>query len=106
MLLQQNHHYFSVSHMLNCSIQNGRVPQQDQVFPLSQLKLDVAFDSDPRKQGQEILDLPIKSPDQLKTWQGEFLIISSYAFQEEICEQLSYLADRGVTLVTLYNKET
>lgn len=76
----------------------------DQIFPLEQLQLNAAFDMDPRKQGQEILGLPIKSPDELKDWQGKFLIISSYRFQEEICEQLTYLEDRGVELVSLYDK--
>jgi len=76
----------------------------DQVFPLEQLQLNTAFDMDPRKQGQEILGLPIKAPEELKNWQGEFLIISSYRFQEEICEQLAYLEDRGIELVPLYDK--
>ena len=78
----------------------------DQVFPLKQLQLDAAFDLDPRKQGQEILGLPIRSPDELKNWDGRYLIVSSYAFQEEICQQLHPLRKRGIDLVTLYEKES
>ena len=77
----------------------------DQVFPLAQLQLDAAFDADPRKQGRDILGLPIRAPRDLHDWCGHYLIISSYAFQEEICRQLHYLQERGVELVTLYDRE-
>lgn len=78
----------------------------NQVFPLSQLQLEGAFDSDPRKQGRKILGLTIYPPDNLRTWHGQYLIISSYAFQEEICRQLHYLEAKGIELVTLYKKES
>jgi SAM-dependent methyltransferase len=76
----------------------------DLVFPLGQLKLEAAFDADPKKQGREILGLTIFPPADLHNWQGRYLIISSYAFQEEICQQLHLLQDRGIELITLYDK--
>lgn len=76
----------------------------DQVFPLRQLSLTGVFDADPRKQGKTILGLTIQSPEALRHWDGQYVIISSYAFQEEICAQLSFLEQRGVDLITLYDK--
>lgn len=77
----------------------------DQIFPLARLHLEAAFDADPRKQGKEILGLTIYPPEALREWRGRYLIVSSYAFQEEICRQLHFLQERGVELVTLYDKE-
>ncbi|PTN34150.1 class I SAM-dependent methyltransferase [Desulfonatronum sp. SC1] len=74
----------------------------DLVFPLKQLKLDAVFDSDTRKHGNTILGLPIQDPAALQDWNGEYVIISSYAFQAEIVRQLEYLKARGVELITLY----
>ena len=76
----------------------------NQVFPLSQLQLGAAFDADPRKQGHKILGLDIHGPEDLAAWRGNYLIISSYAFQEEIRRQCAFLLDRGVELITLYDK--
>ncbi len=76
----------------------------DQIFPLSRLRLEAAFDADPRKQGREILGLKIHPPEEVGKWQGRYLIVSSYAFQEQICQQLDFLRERGVELVTLYDK--
>lgn len=75
----------------------------DQVFPLKQLKLDAVFDSDIRKHGKTILGLPIQHPAALQDWNGEYVIISSYAFQTEIVRQLEFLKMRGVDLITLYD---
>lgn len=78
----------------------------DLVFPLRQLQLEAAFDADQQKQGRDILGMTIRPPADLLHWQGNYLIISSYAFQEEICLQLRYLQERGVELITLYDKGT
>jgi 2-polyprenyl-3-methyl-5-hydroxy-6-metoxy-1,4-benzoquinol methylase len=74
----------------------------DQVFPLKQLKLDAIFDRDTRKHGNTILGLPIQDPATLQDWNGDYIIISSYAFQAEIMRQLEFLKARGIDLITLY----
>ncbi len=76
----------------------------DQVFPLSQLNLNAIFDADPRKQGKSMLGLPINSPEALDEWKGDYIIISSFAFQNEILHNLKFIEKRGVELVTLYKK--
>ncbi|OOZ36444.1 class I SAM-dependent methyltransferase [Solemya velesiana gill symbiont] len=76
----------------------------DNLFPLMQLDLEAVYDADPAKWGKQVLGLEICPPSELEAWHGSYLIISSYAFQEEILEQLAHLEKRGVRLVTLYEK--
>jgi biotin carboxylase/2-polyprenyl-3-methyl-5-hydroxy-6-metoxy-1,4-benzoquinol methylase len=76
----------------------------NECFPLSQLEIEGIYDADPAKQGNSLLGHVIQPPEALQAFKGNVIIISSYQYQEAIEEQLSYLKERGVSLVTLYNK--
>lgn len=71
---------------------------------LDPLAITGVYDADPGKQGGRLLGHVIEPPEALREFHGDAVIVSSYAFQEEIVEQLSYLRGRGVDLVTLYDK--
>lgn len=76
----------------------------DEVYPLSQLQFDSVYDADPVKQGKTLLGKTIRAPEALQDFQGDAVIISTYRYQEEVLENLAYLQDKGVELVTLYEK--
>ncbi len=76
----------------------------DRIYCLDGLSITGIYDNDPNKQGIKLLGHSIQSPKALEKFNGDAVIISSYAFQEEISEQLSYLKKRGVKLVQLYEK--
>ncbi|TDJ03652.1 MAG: methyltransferase domain-containing protein [Caldithrix sp.] len=76
-----------------------------EIFDFQRLDLVGIFDADPAKQGKQLLGHEIQPAQNLREFEGSSIIISSYAYQEEIQEQLSYLGSSGVQLVKLYDKE-
>lgn len=76
----------------------------DEVYSLSNIAFDSIYDADPAKHGKEMLGKHIRPPEALESFDGDTVIISTYKFQEEVLENLSYLKARGVELVTLYDK--
>lgn len=73
-------------------------------FDLSNLNVTAIFDADPKKQGRNLLGLSIQPPEALQNFDGSSVIISSYAYQEEVVARLHYLTERGIELVTLYRR--
>jgi len=63
-------------------------------------------DSNPKYQGQHLVGIPVLSPDHLARYQ-EPILISSYAFQEEISEEIRDRLGLSNELILLYdiNKE-
>jgi hypothetical protein len=59
-------------------------------------------DSNPQYQGQRLAGLPVLSPDQLKG-RSEPILISSFAFQKEISQQIREVLRLRNELILLYD---
>jgi len=59
-------------------------------------------DSNPKYQGQELVGIPVLSPEGV-AWHREPILISSYAFQEEISEEIRGRLQLPNELILLYN---
>ncbi len=75
-----------------------------EIFDLKSINVTNIFDADPEKEGKELLSMKIENKDRIDYFNGKYIIIASYAFQEEIAESLRHLKQRGIELITLYNK--
>jgi SAM-dependent methyltransferase len=74
------------------------------VFNLRRLNITHVYDSDPEKKGKCVLDYIIEHKDDIGQFQGDYIIIASYAYQEEICRELEFMEQKGMQLITLYDK--
>ncbi|MCZ6779354.1 MAG: class I SAM-dependent methyltransferase [Acidobacteria bacterium] len=61
-------------------------------------------DSDPAKHGSDLAGLTVQSPSSLAEARPTMVLVSSYAFQDEISGQLTSLEKEGVRVVRLYGK--
>lgn len=74
------------------------------IYDLARLNIDAVYDSDPEKTGRTLLGYTVQHRDDLEHFDGDYIIIASYAYQEDICRDLGYLEERGVELIRLYDK--
>lgn len=71
-------------------------------FPFEELDIIDVFDGDKAKKGREFAKWTVRSDEELFNWRGNYVIISSYAFQTEIYHKLQYLEQFGIKLIKLY----
>jgi SAM-dependent methyltransferase len=69
---------------------------------LREARLVGLLDNDRRKQGREILGLPVVAPADIDALDPDLILISSYAFQDEIYDSLETQRRRGRDVVKLY----
>lgn len=76
----------------------------DAIYSLRKLNITHVYDSDPEKCGRKILHFTVSAGKYVNEFAGRYIVIASYAYQEELANNLSFLEKRGVKIVTLYDK--
>ena len=66
-------------------------------------KISCFIDSHPSKQGKRYFGLPIFSPDVIEKEKFDVIVVSSYAYQDEIAEIIK-TRDSKVNIIKLYDE--
>ncbi|MGI5871366.1 MAG: methyltransferase domain-containing protein [Bacillota bacterium] len=75
-----------------------------ELFDFSQFHVLGIADKNRSRQGESFYGYEIIPPEQILALAPDYVIISSYDFQEEIYNAISYLQDHGIKVVKLYDR--